>query len=304
MKIFLKQTLLFLSPLMVLMLIAEILLQNIPNDYKYKKSYLDAHSGELKVLVLGNSHAYFGINPEFSSENMFNAAYISQSLNYDYELLKKYRDRFDSLRCIILSVSYPSLYTQLESNAEAWRVKNYTLYYGIHNSLKISDYSEVLSNKMNINAERIYQYYFLHQSGFPCSENGWGTNYSSQKKIDLEEKGKTAAQRHTKKDTSLVITSISILQEIIAFAEKRNIQVLIITTPAFHSYTDRLSNTQLDRTVNAMKELDKHSAKCTYVNFLADPSFTAGDFYDGDHLNDRGAQKLTVKIDSIVSRLK
>ena len=41
-----------------------------------------------------------------------------------------------------------------------------------------------------------------------------------------------------------------------------------------------------------------------YYNFLTDKSFIAEDYYDADHLNEIGAKKLTLKIDSIINEIE
>jgi hypothetical protein len=37
-----------------------------------------------------------------------------------------------------------------------------------------------------------------------------------------------------------------------------------------------------------------------YYNFLNDPSFQAEDFYDADHLDEKGAKKFTLLLDSVI----
>ena len=66
----------------------ELLLRNIPNDYSFKKNYLNTKSNSIEVLFLGSSHIYYGINPEYISRNSFNGSHISQSLNFDLEILE------------------------------------------------------------------------------------------------------------------------------------------------------------------------------------------------------------------------
>ena len=88
---------LFILPLIIIVLSFEILLDKIPNDYRYKKEYLDQNSDRIKVLFLGSSHVYFGINPTYISLNSFNASYYSQSLDYDFEILKKYSNNWSQL---------------------------------------------------------------------------------------------------------------------------------------------------------------------------------------------------------------
>ncbi len=129
---FIKKTLFFCAPVLIFIVIMELLLRNIPNTYSYKKNYLDQHSNEIEILFLGSSHAYRAINPKFIHLNGFNAALISQSLDYDIEILKKYEKQMDKLKFIVIPIDYFSLYNRLETGIENWRIKNYNLYYGLN----------------------------------------------------------------------------------------------------------------------------------------------------------------------------
>ncbi|HMJ46367.1 MAG TPA: hypothetical protein VK498_03515 [Ferruginibacter sp.] len=302
MKRFLKGIAIFLLPLLIFCIFSEILLRRIPNDYKYKKKYLDINSRYISTLFLGSSHAFFSINPDFIKSNSFNVAYVSQSLDYDLEILNKYHDKWDSLTCIVIPVDYFSLFTKLETSVEAWRIKNYTLYYGININNNISYYSEILSNNLKVNSKRLYNYYFRHHPDISCSMLGWGTDYNSKSKKDLESTGVSAARRHTAADDKEFRDNLEILQKIIDFAHEKNINVLLFTSPAYKSYVHNLDSTQLKQTISAVSLLTLNNNNTEYHNFLNDPSFNESDFYDADHLNVLGAKKFTLKIDSLISK--
>ncbi|MDR2410253.1 MAG: hypothetical protein LBE13_19380 [Bacteroidales bacterium] len=89
MRKFIVRTFLYLLPVLLFLILLEILLRNIPNDYSYKKKYLDTQFCNIETLILGNSHSFYGIDPVYFSTNTFNAAHVSQSLDYDYEILKQ-----------------------------------------------------------------------------------------------------------------------------------------------------------------------------------------------------------------------
>ena len=200
MKQFLTKVILISLPILFGAIFMEFLLRNIPNDYLFKKQYLDKNSSEIETLILGSSHSFYGFNPEYFSSNTFNASHISQSLNYDFEILKKYQNQFNNLKTIILPISYFTLFGKLEAGSESWRVKNYIIYYDLNSSKSLIDYSEVLSNRINVNIKRIASYYVLGNSTISCTDLGWGTSFNSKNARDLAETGKTAAKRHTRED--------------------------------------------------------------------------------------------------------
>jgi hypothetical protein len=308
MKQFLIKATLFSLPLLFGAIFMEFLIRNIPNDYLFKRQYLDNNSAEIETLILGSSHSFYGFNPEYFSSNTFNASHVSQSLNYDYEILKKYQDKFENLKTIILPISYLTLFGKLE-DVGSWRVKNYIIYYGLNSSNSLVDYSEVFSNRVDVNIDRIVSYYLLGNSTISCTDLGWGTSYNSKNAIDLDETGKTAAKRHTNdihsfKYKEIFNDNILILKEIIQWSKDNDVKVLLLTPPAFHTYRQYLNHEQLRVTVNTASDICSKYENCKYYNLLADKNFIAIDFFDADHLSDIGAKKLSVLINGKINDWK
>jgi hypothetical protein len=174
MKKFIIYTLLYLLPVLLSLILLEILLRQIPNDYSYKKNYLNTHSCNIETLILGSSHAYYGIDPVyFSSGNVFNAAHVSQSLDYDYEILKQYDKKLTALKTVVIPVSYFTLWGKLSNGQESWRVKNYVIYYKISKTdFKLKYHFELFGNKFTTNIRQVKSY--LQGNNMTCSKQGMG----------------------------------------------------------------------------------------------------------------------------------
>lgn len=302
MKKFILYILLFAIPIVVLAIIVELNLRKIPNNYSYKSNYLDKNSRNLQVLFLGSSHAFYDINPEYISSSSFNAGYTSQSLDYDFEILNKYRGQWDNLHFIVLPIDYFSLFSRLEDGIEAWRVKNYNIYYGIQKSFKIEDNAEIFSNRFNDNFTRLYKFKRENKTDFNCSKLGFGTDYDSNNIQNIVETGKAAALRHKAKDDQWFEKNVDILNKIVAFAKERNIKIILYTSPAYKTYIENLDTLQLNRTFQEIQKIVSSNSNLKHYNFLNDKSFDATDFFDGDHLNDIGAKKMTFKMDSLIKK--
>ena len=282
----------------------ELLLRDIPNDYSFKKNYLNTNSNNIEVLFLGNSHIYYGINPEYISRKSFNGAHISQSLNWDLAILEKYKDRWENLKYIIIPIDYFSMYSTLEGGIENWRVKNYIIYYDISSYGNYWDGFEIFNGKLPSNILRALSYLFKWKSDITCNKLGFGTAYKSKDSKDLIETGKTASKRHTielEKNQPIFSKNIQTINSMIEFANSRDIKIIFITCPAYSSYRENLNPIQLDNSVNIVKQLSEQNTNSVYYNFLTDKTFIANDYYDADHLNEIGAKKLTFKIDSIIN---
>ena len=299
---FIIKTVLFLLPLMATSVLMEFLIRQIPNDYSYKKIYLDKNSSTIEILFLGSSHTYYGINPDFITGNSFNASHISQSLDYDYEILMNYKNNWNKLRYIILPMDYLTLFSRVSTGIESWRVKNYEIYYNINKTINLSNNFEILSIKYEQNIKRIYSYYFKNKTPITCSKLGYGN--TETEKLDLLQSGIDAAKRHTKAASLHFDENKIILKKIIDYAKKNNIHILFYTSPAYPTYVSNLDENQLKLTFKTISELTDNNLNCSYYNFLEDSSFYATDYRDADHLNKIGAKKLSLKINNIITNSK
>jgi hypothetical protein len=303
MKKFLKSLIIFICPICLVIIVSEALLRKIPNDYSYKSSYLDTNSNDIEVLFLGSSHFFFGVNPDYLSYRSFNAANVSQSLDLDLEILSKYKNEWRNLQYIVVPVDYYSLFSTLTSSVESWREKNYSLYFGIKTHNDVFEANEFFENKPKVNLGRLYKYYLKGLSGITCSKLGWGENYQSRVQKNLLLTGKKAALRHRAKSLQSLDYTVSILQEMIAFAKAKKLKLIFITSPAFKSYRQNLDTTQLAMVAKTMRRFVISDPNIFYYNWLSDESYTKSDFYDADHLNEIGARKLSIKIDSVLKQI-
>lgn len=302
MKKFIRVSVLFILPVFTLLILADLLLRNIPNDYSFKKKYLDVHSNEVEVLYLGSSHSYYGINPDYSNFKSFNASHISQSLDFDLAIFKKYNGNWKNLKYVVIPIDYFSLYSNLQDGIEKWRVKNYAIYYNLNEKSSYLNNFEILNGQFKGNFMRLKSHYINNTSNLTTNNLGWGFNYNSKNGIDLIESGKTAAKRHTiiNEWHESFQNNVNTINAFIDLAEKNNIKIIFVTTPAFKTYVQNLNHNQLDTTIETITQITSKSLNSVYYNLLNDKSFIAEDFYDADHLNEKGAKKLTFKIDSLI----
>ena len=304
MKKFILKLVLFLFPLIIMGVLSEILIREIPNEYRYKKKYLDLNSKNIEVLFLGNSHGFYNINPKFISFRSFNAAHVSQSLDFDFKILKKYDQKWNDLKFIVIPISYVTFFERLGTGSESWRVKNYSLYYGIKSKLQLANYSEVIGNKLSVNIDRLYSYYYQSKTNISCNDLGWGTGFKSTAQKDLYETGKDAAFRHTIDNDIIFKENCLILNSIIRYCGRQNIKVLLFTPPAFHTYYDLINKNQLNKTTSYSDYCQKNNHHVKYINLFTSHEFVESDFYDGDHLNEIGAKKLSQKINLLINLQK
>ena len=306
MKRFILKIFYFLFPIVISAFLLEIALRRIPNDYAYKKTYLDQNANQIETLILGSSHAYFGLDPIYYESKAFNAAYVSQTMDCDFEIFAKYNTHMSQLKTVIFALSYFSMFDRITQTGESWRIKNYFLYYDIDlGSMVFYKKNEILGQKFAVNMDRLFKYYVKKESLTTSSELGWGASYKSEDSKDLYITGKEAAKRHKSVIDPLMVSNYAdLLDRLVGLCSQRNIQVVFITLPAFQSYRENLDSEQLDITFTIANDIAQKHENCSYINLLADTSFIDEDFYDGDHLNEIGTKKLSLMVNKIIEKIE
>ena len=78
MKSFLLRLSLFLLPIAILAVAGEAYVRSLPNSYRLKGEWMRQNADSVEVLILGNSHAYYGIRPQDMQGVAFNLSNVSQ----------------------------------------------------------------------------------------------------------------------------------------------------------------------------------------------------------------------------------
>lgn len=293
-----KTLLTIVVPVVVLLVAYEAAMRSIPNDYSYKSALWEKNASGIKVLVLGNSHCFYGFNPDWLDKPAFNASHPSQTYNYDWFLFDKYFDRMDSLECVILPLSCFSPFTRLEDGTEAWHCKDYAIFYGCRFHrwyelrqryyfpyLSIDNLHEALSHLFD------RSYNNLH-----VDSNGYAPKMASDRIDDLAKDGMEAALRHTIADLDKVADvyeeNLSYCKDIILRCRERGVRVVFVTTPTLPEYYTHLDPRQVKAMEDFGHQMEQYD-NVKYLNLLQSPLFDTCDFFNSDHLCASGAQKLT-----------
>ncbi len=108
MKKFLKYCLVFVLPFLMVAITAEYLLRQVPNPYQYKYEWMQQHAEDVEILILGSSHTFYGIRPEFLDGKAFSLANVSQGPKQNLYLLEYWADRYRNLKTVIFPISCSS----------------------------------------------------------------------------------------------------------------------------------------------------------------------------------------------------
>ncbi|NOR45516.1 MAG: hypothetical protein GQ534_08010 [Candidatus Delongbacteria bacterium] len=298
MKSYIYKISIFLLPLLAVAIFLEIYIRNKQNDYSYKNTYLTKNAKYIKTLILGSSHSFYGIDPQYFSMNTFNASHVAQSLKWDYFIFNKFKDKMTNLKHVIIPISYFSLFYDLEGGDADWRIKDYKIYYNAEEpSFKYN--SEVLNRKLVPLLMKFYKSFTVEDKGIYCSKLGFGKR-SALKDVDMESSGKTAARIHTVENFDAFDSNLKILEKFISDCKEMNVNVLLISLPAWETYRKHLNKDQLKKTVDTCLDLSGKFDNVKYYSFFSDTRFVIDDFANADHLNDQGAEKISKYIDQIL----
>lgn len=304
----------FFIPVLGFAIVSEYSLRQIPNDYSFKNRWMETNCKNLKVLCLGASSIYYGINPSDMDINTFNGAHVSQTLNYDHFIFNKFINRMDSLQYLVLGVDYWSPFSSLEEGPEWWRVRNYSIYYGCnyHKGELKYNYELYFHNYQTFKRAAkgfLTSIGFRHDSNINVNALGFGLHYSSKNKKSNWDNGRENALRNNKeiKDVeylNLINKNRVYLQDICKKCADRNIKVFIVSAPEYKSYRAYSDKNYVNEKNGFCNSFAKSFKNVTYLDYSSDKRFVSDDFFDAYHLNEIGAYKLTKIINSKISEME
>lgn len=302
MRRFFTRFMIILLPFLVVFLLIEYKTSRLPNSYAQKKHSLREQAQKVNVLVLGSSHAFDDINPDFFSCQGYNLSNVSQSLFYDTRLCLNYLDRLPHLRGVIITVSYFSLFYELNDLPEGWRDYFYYRYFGIrYPSLDLSDpkmFSYTALYTRDFISAMVFSKLNNKDEFGDIQPNGWKKVPAPADSVAISDStGHENALFHN----SLVRmknlkANVRYLRELLTELHKRNIRVCFVTTPVYQTYSRYLSPFILQANQNIIRGLCREF-NAGHFNYFNDPRFLKSDFSDNDHLNIAGAEKFSRILD-------
>lgn len=291
MKRFLSYVGVFALVVLLSLAIGEAIVRSVPNPYKIKARGLERNGDSVATVVLGSSHTYYGVAPAALGDSVFNLANISQNYEYDYLLLEKYAPLMPNLRRVVINVDYCSFFDSDFPHGEWWQETNYQLYMGVRKHGWLSRTGFEIAN-FPVYAGKLRKF-ITRKSPAICDSTGFGLDFTLQSRYDgWERTGEIAACRHTAPDGSWVDYNLGYLRRLIALCRGIGAEPVLVTPPCYTTYNEHLDKAQFDRYV-ALTGMVAAEADLRWLDFLTDNRFTADDFWDADHLNDRGAVKFS-----------
>lgn len=306
---FLKYCVVFLIPVILAYIVLELLVLNIPINYKVFGHYLDKHSQEIEVLGLGSSQEKNGFNPALSDKSALNLGSTGQHHNEDFHILKGTIERLPKLKYVVMEVSYNHLELPHRPN-DYWKNTIYLKYYDVNAFERPTWFKDRLVYLSNVH---FYSYilmdYYVHKKDKAIlNEYGYDTNdfEGAFSKLDYNEsKIVNHKFRVINREDSIVFKkNTAFLFEMMDYMKSKDLKVIICTMPLYKTYVKKRLPGLVHRRDSVLDVIKKKYNNVVLLEEEADTiNFTVKDFLNENHLNPDGAKKFTPllnqKLDSL-----
>lgn len=313
MRVLLTKCLLFLAPIGLTLGLSELLLRCIPTSYTIKNAQLAADAGKIELLILGNSHATYGLDPQRLSVDAFNAASVNQSLYFDKRITLKYLHALTNLKYVLISVDFHSLYFSDEGLRNIWSYYGYGINY---------------KDELPATTRYCYLYGYKGPLALEFMERRFEKKYDRIRAVDVDydldldhpyikgyvgKLGSPYLDNFHNRERAAFFNDIvrsskekeNILADLEGFIDtlkRRNITPILITLPCFGPFEELL-----DRKVIAQNQADIrsicdkwHLSYWDYSSMRLDSNC----FYNGDHLNEKGAVVVTQEVNRKIDAMR
>lgn len=302
MKRFTRKLLYFTAPIILIFFLLEFFLRSMPTSYSIKAAQMEESAGKIELLILGNSHAAFGLDPSQFSIPAFNLAHVSQSIYFDRRITNKYIEEMKRLKYVLISVDFHSLYFSDEDYRDLW------IWYGYkvaapHPLPILSQYSRAIGYQPKFTFEFLKRYFSKKYQHFKALDVEQGVDldrpisngYFAYKGIsDLSAASQKSRAAEFNRAVSYKTEHAAVLEDLETFIGElkgRGITPILITLPCYVPYL-----AFLDKQVQQQDEKDieylRSKYNLQYWNYLTLP-LPDEYFYNCDHLNGKGAAYIS-----------
>lgn len=245
-----------------------------------KRNSLEGYYNEIENLILGSSHGSYAYNPNC---NDFNLCMPSQDLYYSYKLYNRYSPMLPELKNIILFYSVFSSGFDLEKCSEHPRCLIYHNVFGIL--------------PKSIDIKPLYKKYYSDFNITKLSKDKFNKNYrgkcldvkgcsvSRLHKTDVADRVKGALKNHYRNNEQHIY-----LNNLISEINTNKQRLYIVISPVHSDYRKLCPEyNELFQSLFKIVENNINIKVIDCYNLDFDDKY----FWDYDHLNPKGAAKLT-----------
>lgn len=286
--------------LLLINIAIEFLLFLRPNEYSYKRAYVEEHINDIRCLLLGNSHIVHALKPSILGNGVFNMATIGRNIVYDIELAKRYVPQMNQLEILIMPFDYNDFYfDRAKDNPNEIKIPpglrgsyKKCMYYK-YMGIRVDGFwywSEILNSKLDymkrflkkdVDARGCDSLGYVKQSLSKRHDN-W-MNRSLPKIIDTTIDANPEKQK-------LLFSRYGTLAEL---AMNQGAKLILLATPMYKTYNISTNPIVKEEMKSFVANLKHNYQNVEFYDYSTDKRFVDDDFYDSSHLTDIGANKFS-----------
>lgn len=295
-KKFTITTLVFIIPILGAYAILGYIVYESRNTYHIKKEILDNKHQDAEILILGNSHALFGVNPKYFKRNTINLSNANQSFYYDLVIAKENIEQMTHLKAIAINLSFFSFQYQLDDSPENWRRNYYYYYWGVKPFVPDADYyKEMFNLPLRMLKKGIQTSDLIDSLGY---QNATGSANFNQDIDGLVARVDIYAEMYNKGTSE---KNMILLAEIHELAQKRGIDIFFFITPKhklYLEYFDKQIISDFEEQLINYQQINR----TVIFDERSNPEFSNQCFKDFDHLNTIGAKKFSILLSEHIEK--
>lgn len=317
MKFFIKKLLLFSFPIVLVSLLfisyAELTLYYYPSIFQKKNQYFINNIRNIEVLVLGSSHHQCAVNPEYmDSFKTSNLAFSGQNLKIDETILRKFIDQMQDLKIVVFELSYHTL--EHAYNPNYHRNSLYLRFYDMNlfeRTLMPPDYSIYLSRP------KLYNNFLkpwvkktkVNKYGFSLDQSEQGNKMSRFERLGYNidsimiDSNNVLIRRHHIEHLEAYKSNKRIFAGMLELCNENGITPVVVLPPVYKSYYQSYLIQKKQRRQEYINFIEYTFPGVEILNFEQNINFEVTDFLDEDHLNSKGAKKLSIMLNKEIREI-
>ncbi|KZE64957.1 hypothetical protein AWM68_09045 [Fictibacillus phosphorivorans] len=286
-RLFIKLTIIIGVVILLFMPVNKFVKDSYDYNIDHEILAFKKHPYPVDIINLGASHSMYGYYFKPTGLSHLDLALPSQTIQYDYKLLKEYGEHLKPGGVVLVSISQMTF-----ANSEAKNIGNY---------YKVLDRSDIEPFHL------IDYYSYLYLPGTNTgsltsavagklknlrwdSHQPWannGKNYSGRKYMKIEDQYREAEENNS------IEPNVKQLREIVDLCSEKGYKVVLTIEPVHQSYLDYFDENVMNRLV--FQHIEALNLDVPLLNYMSDQRFVDKKeyFIDPDHLNSEGRKKFS-----------
>ncbi|MFC9711164.1 hypothetical protein ACFTRD_23705 [Paenibacillus sp. NPDC056933] len=297
-------------------------------DYYYLSKNMKKNT-DSEILAAGSSYSMFGLNERSFDKSVLNLSLASQDLYYSHKIVKEALKYSRNIKYCIIGMSYYSFHFDLSrSKKEAEKRINKVYYpifkdshhFEVNDSVTSSDMNfddnnlsflyHIIFNKIKLD-QTIVEAVIVHDSYFNNNVNRELFSLLGNVRLedmDLSQKvavGQQRAEQHNQLlvHNKTVEENTNIMRNLINYLNEKRITPIVVAFPAteyYQKFFDHEFKAVFYEVMNSLA--NTHTFKL--VDLFNSDDFVESDFLDMDHLNEKGAVKVSNMLNMVLNSLQ